>query len=85
MEENIEKEYAKDLLELSKNSVEPNKSTTGEYLSTPLKRFPHWRAQDLVQADKIYRNLDKKKLLISSLVFATIFYIIGYFILRSMK
>jgi len=80
-----EVEYAEALLELSKNSVNPNKATLGEYLSTPLKRFPHWRPQDPSQAFKTWLNLDKKKLFIFAIISVAIFYAIAYIVLQSMK
>lgn len=80
-----EDEYAKALLELSKNSVNPNKASLGEYLSTPMKRFPFRRPQDPSRAFETLQNLDKKKLLIFIVIFLAVFYAIAYIVLQSMK
>jgi hypothetical protein len=85
IKQNLGKKYAKYLLELSKNSVNPNKSTLGEYLSTPIKRFPLISAQDSNQAFKTWLNLDKKKSFFFILIFIIIFLTIAYFTLLSIK
>jgi len=82
-----EEEYAKALLELSKKSVESsvNKSTLGEYLSTPLRRVPGfgWRPQDPGESSRVLANLDKRKSVIFLLVFFVVVGIIAFIVLNS--
>jgi hypothetical protein len=80
-----EVEYAEALLKLSKNSVNPNKATLGEYLSTPMKRFPFRRPQDSGRAFETLLSLDKKKLFIFIIIFLAVFYIVAYLVLQSME
>jgi hypothetical protein len=73
------KEYAKALLELSKNSLESNNDTTlGEILSTPMKRFPI-RPDDRTKLFGLWFGFNKTRMVIYLVIIITVLILINIF------